>query len=149
MRSSMEVGRSGLVDRNVSRRASSGRAPRLRAVVALLLSGLMSGVGGTWAAGQEQPDQYPIYNELATENFGPNTDPLYYEFLGDTLAFVESGDWIHASVSSAVIGFETSLPADTYVEYGPTAEYGQRTEPQERPFFIHVLYLRGLEPGQT
>ncbi len=102
-----------------------------------------------WAGAQDQPDQYTIFNELATESFGPKTDPLYYQFLGDTLAFAEGGDWIHASLNSAVIGFETSLPANAYIEYGPTAQYGRKTAPQERPFFIHVLTLRGLEPGQT
>ncbi len=97
----------------------------------------------------EEPDQYDAFNDLAKENFGPHTDELYHQFLGGTLTFMAEGDWIHASLNSAVIGFETNLPANAFIEYGPTAQYGQRTAPQERPFFLHVLYLRDLEPGQT
>ncbi len=98
------------------------------------------------AAGEEI---YQEYNQFCLDNFGAEHESLVYETFGDTLQFVESGFWVHESMNSAAIGFETNLPSKTYVEYGETAAYGQRTADPERYFYLQLHYLTGLQPDRT
>lgn len=40
------------------------------------------------------------------------------------------------------------MPAVSCVEYGSTAEYDLRTPAEERSFYIHIHYLKNLQPGK-
>jgi len=96
------------------------------------------------------PDEvYATFNRFCRQNFGAEMDPLIYEKFGDTLAILDEGSWQRVSETSAVIAWETNLPAKGSVAYGKTEELSQQTEPSERPFYIHVHYLTGLEPDTT
>ena len=53
------------------------------------------------------------------------------------------------SQNSAALGFETNLPAKSYVEYGATSSYGQRTADPDRHYYLHLHYLTGLAPNRT
>ena len=111
----------------------------------LLLVGVMTAslAGGTFA--QNVRDAYDGFNRFCIENFGAEKEPLTYTFAGKTLKFLDEGLWTHGSETSAAVGFETNLPAKAYVEYGETAAYGTRTQPQERHFYVHLRYLTGLK----
>lgn len=89
---------------------------------------------------------YRLFNSFSLKYFGAKTDSLYYHKFGVDLANKEEHSWIHISESSAVVAWETNLPANTYVEYGKTPALGNRTVNEERFFFNHVQYLRKLEP---
>lgn len=92
---------------------------------------------------------YAAFNEFARTHFGAKADPLIYEKLGNELVFLEDGQWSHVSENSATLAWETNLPAVSYVEYGLTTSYGQQTEPTDRPYFLHIHALTGLETGKT
>ena len=92
---------------------------------------------------------YDEFNDFCLKNFGAEKEPLIYEKVGRDLKFMDDGAFRHVSETSACIGWETNLPARSHVEYGPTAEYGSKTADEERPFYMHVHYLKGLEPGKT
>jgi hypothetical protein len=94
--------------------------------------------------GSDSP--FALFNQFAIDNFGAENEALAYATFGQELAFVAQGTWEHASVNSALIGFESNLPARTYVAFGETLDYGWMTVPSERPFSIHVHYLRDLQP---
>ena len=49
----------------------------------------------------------------------------------------------------AAIAWETNLPAKTYIEYGPTTSYGQKTNQPERFFYTHLHYLKDLDNNKT
>ncbi len=119
----------------------------------LVVAGVLADAKPSFAADAKDDaaaaDQYASFVTFANAHFTANADQLYYQFLGDTLNFVEQGGWTHASVHSAVIACETSLPAKVVIDYGLTAEYGQQVEAGERMFFNHIRYLRNLEPGKT
>jgi hypothetical protein len=90
---------------------------------------------------------YQEFNQFCLDNFGAESDSLYYAVFGTDLQFVDSGNWLHESRNSASVGFETSLPAQSYVEYGPTPAYGSSTASTDRYYFLHLHHLTGLEPG--
>jgi hypothetical protein len=92
---------------------------------------------------------YDQFNDFCVRNFGAEKEPLIYEKVGRELKFIDDGAWKRVSETSACIGWETNLPARSYIEFGETTEYGRRTAGEERPFFLHIHYLRGLEPGKT
>ncbi|GEM_PF-1260486 len=92
---------------------------------------------------------YDAFNAFSRTHFGAQADPLVYEKYGQTLNFVADGEWIHVSENSASIGFQTNLPAVTWIEYGTTTAYGQRTDPTDRFYSIHLQQLKGLQTGQT
>jgi len=108
-------------------------------------AGIASAAG---AKGSERQDAYAWFNRFCIEQFSVEAEPLVYEFAGRDLKEVKGGTWVHPSRSSACVAWETNLPARTHVEYGPTAAYGRATAPSERPFHIHVHYLRGLDAGR-
>ena len=66
-----------------------------------------------------------------------------------------SEDWTHVSETSAVVYWQTDVPADSYVEFGETERYGSKTEPRGKsavsgkPFFTHFHRLTGLATGKT
>ncbi len=92
-------------------------------------------------------DNYNAFNQFCLENFGAEKDQLYYDHFGQFLAFVPGGEWEYFSENSATIAFESNLPANAWVEYGTTNQYGNSTGIGERPFFIHVRHLTGLQAG--
>jgi hypothetical protein len=99
---------------------------------------------------QDDPETiYNAFNEFARTHFGAASEPLVYEIFGTQLTFVESGAWQHISENSASLAWETNLPAYSYVEYGLTPEYGQRSEMTDRPYYLHLHQLRDLEVNQT
>jgi hypothetical protein len=113
------------------------------------LAAVLTTAGLASAADTPQRDAVKIFNDFCIEHFGAEKEPLVYEKFGKELKILPEGVWMHASDTSAVIGWDTNLPAKSYVEYGKTAEYGQRTPEPERHFYVNVRYLRGLERDTT
>jgi hypothetical protein len=91
-------------------------------------------------------DAYDDYNAFCLANFGAEKEALTYEMFGSTLQFIVSGDWVRESRNSAALGFQTNLPAKTYVEYGTSTSYGQTTATPDRYYALHLHYLKGLHP---
>lgn len=62
------------------------------------------------------------------------------------------GEWTYISETSAVIYWQLddiSNSALSYVEYGPTAELGQRTATTKEPRWAHLHRLTGLQKNTT
>ena len=92
---------------------------------------------------------YEEFNRFCIKYFGAQKEPLVYEKFGKELDVLKGGSWRHVSETSAVVAFETNLPAKGVIEYGETEEYGKTTPDEERHFYLHIHYLRGLEVGKT
>lgn len=92
---------------------------------------------------------YKVFSDFCRTHFGAESDPLIYERFGNELKFLPEGEWKHISATSASLAWETNLPGVSYVEYGPTTSYGKKSEPTDRPYFLHSHQLTGLEAGQT
>ncbi|MFB3893834.1 MAG: hypothetical protein ACE15C_17620 [Phycisphaerae bacterium] len=108
-----------------------------------------SGAAATQPSPEGAKETYKEFNDFCIANFGVAKEPLTTKLPGDKLKVLEGGDWMHVSETSACIAWETSLPAKTYVEYGPTAEYGSKTPEPERFFYLHVHYVKGLKADTT
>jgi len=121
--------------------------PRIAALI------LIAGVGfwGFRAAGNAnlRADVLEQFEAFCLQHFGAEKEPAMYRAFGPDIRFPEGGSWMHVSVYSAVMAWETSLPATTHIEFGPTPDCEERTTPSKRPHFIHVHYLRGLKPQTT
>lgn len=97
----------------------------------------------------DSPDKvYQAFSEFCRTHFS-TLDPLVYERFGQDLKFNDAGQWRHVSENSASLAWETNLPARSYIEYGPTTKYGQKTETTDRSYFLHLHALKGLEIGKT
>lgn len=96
-----------------------------------------------------EQDVYKAFNAFCIQNFGAEKEPLIYEKFGKKLELLPDGSWQHVSENSACIARETNLPGKSFVEYGETEKYGNKTPETERFFYIHVHYLKGLETGKT
>ncbi|KKL04614.1 hypothetical protein LCGC14_2614300, partial [marine sediment metagenome] len=101
-------------------------------------------------------DAWPGYNYFCKKYFGAEKEPLQYVNDGNTLAFdnAANSEWEYASEESACIGFETTLPARTYIEYGLTASYGstvyiEASDNDNRYYYNHLGYLTGLSNNTT
>jgi hypothetical protein len=92
---------------------------------------------------------YDLYNQFCLTHYGAEVDPLVYETLGEKLEIKEGSTWQHISEKSASVSWKTNLPAKTYVEYGATQLYGEKTKYPERYFYIHLHYLKNLQPNTT
>ncbi len=90
---------------------------------------------------------YRTWTDFCAQVFTARSEPLYYETFGNELKWLDDGRWSRVSRNSAALGFETNLPARTHVEYGKTPKLGMTTEPSERPFFLHLHHLTGLDPN--
>ncbi|MDF9796248.1 hypothetical protein OKW21_001511 [Catalinimonas alkaloidigena] len=90
---------------------------------------------------------YKVFNQFCLNYYGAKTDSLYHTTFGHRLKISEESRWNYISERSATIAWETNLPTKTYVEYGKTKDYRQRTPIPERYFFIHVHYLKNLSPN--
>jgi len=97
-------------------------------------------VKAAWAPGKV----YSIFNRFCRANFGAKVEPLVRETFGEKLEIVEGSLWVHASDRSASIGWMTNLPATVEVS-GARAEAATG----ERPFYVHLWRLGGLEPGKA
>ncbi len=98
----------------------------------------------------DPPDKvYDIFNRFCIAQFGAEVEPLVREVFGAELKQYEDGTWVHASETSAVVAFQSNLPARSRVAFGPTPAFGQLSDVRERPFSIHIHHLTGLEPGKT
>src|SRR3989339_340646 len=64
-------------------------------------------------------------------------------------------EWVYASETSAVIYWQTENPSNSYVEYGESTGYGQKTKLTEisplstRPYWSQFHRITGLKPGKT
>ena len=94
-------------------------------------------------------DVYKEFNAFCIKHFGAEKEPLVYTRFGKELKMLDDGLWKYVSETSTCIGFETSLPAKAYVEYGETQRYGSKTSEHERHFYLHLHYLRDLKPDTT
>jgi len=86
-----------------------------------------------------------VFGFFARTHFGAEQDPLIYQRFGYSLTFLTEGDWSHISQHSASFSWQTNLPARSYVEYGKTSAYGQRTSESDRYYSLHLHYLKDLE----
>lgn len=91
---------------------------------------------------------YQDFNEFCRDSFGQQ-EPLTLEVHGNKPGFRPPGHWIYPSRNSAAIGFETNLPTLSFVEFGTSETYGQRTPLGDRYTYLHLHYLKGLEPNRT
>lgn len=89
------------------------------------------------------------FPDFCRDTFGVKHEPLTTHLPGDAAKILPDGAWNHVSENSATIASETSLPVVSHLEYGPTAELGQKTAPTDRAYYIHVHRLTGLKPGET
>ncbi|MBN1670496.1 MAG: hypothetical protein JXR37_05665 [Kiritimatiellae bacterium] len=104
---------------------------------------------GTASAAEITSSKYAWFNDWCTRNFGLVHEPLVSVLFGTQLAIEPGGTWTYASRSSAVVGFRTSLPATSWVEYGPTSAYGAQTPQPDRSYALHLHYLTNLQAGVT
>ena len=82
--------------------------------------------------------------------FGVFKEPEMHRGLGQELKVPADGVWTYVSRNSAVIAWESSLPSRTYVHYGLTPNaYIFATPITTRNHFIHVHYLKNLQPNTT
>lgn len=94
-----------------------------------------------------QSDSYSAFESFTIKHFGVLNEPLTTKLPGDDLKLLDDGAWQRVSENSAVLAFETNLPTKAYIEYGPTKTYGAKTEASERPYYVHVHYLKDLKTG--
>ncbi|OGF44965.1 MAG: hypothetical protein A2231_08665 [Candidatus Firestonebacteria bacterium RIFOXYA2_FULL_40_8] len=87
---------------------------------------------------------YEKFNTFCLENYGANKDELYYFKFGKELRIDDNSIWMYLSENSACIAWETNLPSRSYIEYGVTDKYGEKTTEEERYFFVHIQYLKSL-----
>jgi len=92
---------------------------------------------------------WPAFDVFCKAKFGAEKEELAYEMFGSTLQLVPAGEWEYASKNSAVVAFQTSLPAKGYVEYGLTTGYGSQTPEPDRYYYTHILYLPDLNGDAT
>ena len=121
--------------------------PAGRVFLTTALAATWLSCGSALSAFAQKPDAYAWFNDFCIRHFSAKSDALTYVALGKELKFVESGAWLYPSETSACIAFQTSLPAKTYVQFGPTGNYGEKTRLPGRNFYIHVHYLTGLKAG--
>jgi hypothetical protein len=92
-------------------------------------------------------DSYECFFNYRLEHFAPKTEPLMGERFGSRLGIKQASIWDYNSYSSHAVGFASSLPTVSVVEYGETAAYGSRTDTSESYFYNHLHYLKNLKEG--
>jgi hypothetical protein len=100
----------------------------------------------TLQAGNKPDVVYDTFESFAKTHFGALVTPQIYEKFGNSLKILEESKWQHISKYSAVIAWETNLPAKTSIEYNKQGEEQQSTEISERYFYNHLHYLKNLAP---
>jgi hypothetical protein len=99
----------------------------------------------TLQAGNKPDVVYDTFESFAKTHFGALVTPQIYEKFGNNIKILEENKWQHISKYSAVIAWETNLPAKTIIEYHKHGGKNQTTELSERYFYNHVHYLKNLE----
>lgn len=89
---------------------------------------------------------YHTFNQFCVRYFGSHRDTLYHLQAGKQHTATDSV-WLYASERSAALSVQSPLPLYSYIEFGETPAYGNKTDIQERPFYLHVHYLKNLHPG--
>ena len=90
---------------------------------------------------------YDTFERFAKTHFSALVTPQVYRKYGNNLEVIEESKWRYISKYSAVLAWETNLPAKTTVEYHKQNEKTQTTKISERYFYNHVHYLENLEPN--
>jgi len=91
--------------------------------------------------------QFDIFCRI---HFGASSEPEIYKAFGDDLKVNPDGSWHYISENSAVMGWDSNLPAKTYVAYGLIPNtYIYMTPISDSNHFVHVHYLRNLQPNTT
>ncbi len=96
-----------------------------------------------------EQDAYGAFNQFCAAHFGAEREDEMYRTFGKELKVVEGSTWQHVSESSACFAWQTNLPAKSFVEFGTTPAYGQKTPEPERCFSLHLHHLKGLKPDTT
>ncbi|MFC2173879.1 hypothetical protein ACFLU6_14820 [Acidobacteriota bacterium] len=117
---------------------SQSPASRILLICALLTITFLPGL---------KADDYDDFNQFCLSHFGAESEEEIYLKAGQDLVMIPGGEWAHISETSAVIAWETNLPARSRIEYGTTAGYGSSTQEAERPFFLHLHYVKDLQPA--
>ncbi|MDR1586059.1 MAG: hypothetical protein LBS57_01240 [Treponema sp.] len=94
-------------------------------------------------------DSYEYFFNYRLEKFAPETEPFITERFGSQLGIKQDSLWEYPSYSSCAVGFSSSLPAISAIEYGETSAYGSRTDVSESYFYNHLYYLKNLDQGTT
>ncbi|MDR1824789.1 MAG: hypothetical protein LBR27_05585 [Bifidobacteriaceae bacterium] len=89
------------------------------------------------------------FHNFKLEYFLPATDNEVQAFIGTTQSVPPESRWDFNSYNSHAVGWSTALPAVGAVEWGPTANYGHVTTPEDSYYYNHLAYLTGLEEGTT
>ena len=90
------------------------------------------------------------FDAFARAYFTAAAEPEMWKTLGPAFKLMPEGAWRYDSRDSVCVGFETNLPARSYVLYGlVSGGYGYATPMTSRGTFIHVHTLRNLLPHQT
>ena len=89
------------------------------------------------------------FARFCAAHFGAEKEPEVYRMFGRDLEVAPRTVWSHVSRTSACFAWETSLPARSCVEYGPTAGYGHRTPTPAGHFCLHLHHLKGLAARTT
>lgn len=105
------------------------------------------------AWGQDVPaggDHYPPFEKFCQDTFGARHEPATYRLPGETLKFLDDGEWTHVSENAATVAVETNLPAIVWIDRGTAEELAESAPPAAgRYHYVHPLKLRELEPGKT
>ncbi|MDR1587905.1 MAG: hypothetical protein LBS57_10655, partial [Treponema sp.] len=94
-------------------------------------------------------DSYEYFFNYRLEHFAPKTEPFITERFGSALGIKQASLWVYNSYSSCAVGFSSSLPSISVIEYGETAAYGSHTDTSESYFYNHLHYLKNLKEGTT
>ena len=60
-------------------------------------------------------------------------------------AFIESGTWVYASETSAVVAMETNVRTQAYLYITDAANYGEPIKDEEL-HYVHIFHLKDLKP---
>lgn len=100
------------------------------------------------APGSSAADPYDDYRVFADSAFGGAVHPLAAERYGAEL-LPPYDWWEYVSQSSASIGFSTNHLVVSWVEYGATGDYGERTPASDGRYSKHLHHVTGLRPGKV
>jgi hypothetical protein len=118
-------------------------------ILAIVFPALLATSAVRAASVGKPDDAYPPFAKFCSDNFGATHEELTFQLPGHDLKLIEHGTWKWVSEQSAALAWETNLPATTYVEYGTTASYGDKSEHSPRATYLHLIRLTNLASGTT
>lgn len=95
-------------------------------------------------AGASPNNLYKLFNKFAQLYFPGEFKERLKALFSELLMIQVDSTWQHVSRYSSVIGFQTNLPSNSYIRYGQGKSFDRKTAVQEREFFTHLHYLKGL-----